>query len=725
MSVPGQKKGTFTKRSRRKQQRYLQRQAKHQDKTINKIINQEEEKFSFQKRKISQKWEKFLINAFGFAALLHLSVLHNAALRVAAMPTSQYWGRPTNAKFHDLTTTRTPPPNLRSLLGLGLKFIPTPYSTTPFNRLNDPQMGISHIERSLRLRCFFLRVGYPPPNNEYNPKLHVPSIWEPPDELFPDLLKKRVHNFSIQLYKLFRPRKTIPNLAPHQRRALEYLRNQKDFIIATCDKNLGPSIIERDKYIRLAYRDHLLDTTTYQRLSTSEAKHYASENQNRLLRWLDAFKEELNDQEYTFVLHHYDSEATDTLPYFYLTMKVHKPILVTRPIVSFPGSTFHALGIWVDTHLQTVAKSFDSYVESSFSLLHEIKDMHIPSNARLFTCDANSMYTNIDTDSAITAIEDYLTANQHLFPTLPVTPVMEALKLIMYHNAFQFGDTFWLQKTGTAMGAPPAPTYANISFAIYELVLLPKYKDFLLLYKRYIDDIFAIWLTHENYTSDTSFWKAFDYDLNNWGGLTWKINNRSDSVTFLDVNITIRDNALSYTMSEKAENFHLYLPVRSAHPPGVLQGLVSGYIYRARLLCSDIKDTNQKIQDLWSHLKNRGYASASLHPIFQKALQGRREYSPPSADPTAAPPAPHWLFKLPYHPQNPTSSEIRRAWDNTVAFPTDNRKPLHRVDIKWKPIGERRFIVCYTRHQNIGNYLSYRKIKPDSGPSVSSIFDSC
>ena len=74
------------------------------------------------------------------------------------------------------------------------------------------------------------------------------------------------------------------------------------------------------------------------------------------------------------------------------------------------------------------------------------------------------MYTNIDTNTALNAIEDYLTENQHKFPTLPVTPVMEALEIIMRHNVFQFGDTYWLQKKGTAMGAPPACSYANISF---------------------------------------------------------------------------------------------------------------------------------------------------------------------------------------------------------------------------------------------------------------------
>ena len=113
-------------------------------------------------------------------------------------------------------------------------------------------------------------------------------------------------------------------------------------------------------------------------------------------------------------------------------------------------------------------------------------------------------------------------------------------------------------------------------------------------------------------------------------------------------------------MSEKPENLHLYLPVRSSHPPGVLQGLVSGYIYRSHILCSDIKDTKQKIQELWGHLRNRGFSSNTLKPIFQKAIKDRRDYSP--SQPDTDEPTPHWLFKVPYHPQNPNSTQIQKAW---------------------------------------------------------------
>ena len=127
---------------------------------------------------------------------------------------------------------------------------------------------------------------------------------------------------------MFCKHKSVPNLAKHQQHGLDYLRLQQDFIIAHCDKNLGPAIIERDKYIRLAFRDHLSDNNTYQRFTFQEAKTYCYQNRDRILRWINLYSEEIGDQATKYLQYHL-STLTDPLPYFYLLMKVHKTPLKT------------------------------------------------------------------------------------------------------------------------------------------------------------------------------------------------------------------------------------------------------------------------------------------------------------------------------------------------------------------------------------------------------------
>ena len=652
----------------------------------------------------------------------HLSIRHNATMHLGNMCTFDYWNRPTNQAFHNLTTVLTPPPNLRSLLGLGLKFIPTPLKPNTFNSVNKPNTGIPLLVRSLRLRCFFCATGSPEPDAEHIPKLHVPSDWEPPPQFFPKILNQRIANFEIKMHSLFRQRKAIPNLSKAHRHSLNYLRLQQEFIIAHCDKNLGPAIIERTRYIQLAFDDHLSDTSTYQQLSCTEAEEYAEANRLRLHNWLKNHKEELTSQEHNFVLHHF-TKVTDPLPYFYLLMKVHKSPLKTRPIVSFSGSLFHSLGVWVDTHLQAVAKSFPSYIESSFDLLHDLNTINLPPGCRLFTSDAKSMYTNIDTDAAITSIRDYIIANQAKFPLLPVTPLIEALGLIMRHNVFQFGDTAWKQLSGTAMGAPPAPTYANASFATHEDAFLPAYSNHLAYYKRYIDDVFGIWIPDSDSQIDATQWLAFQHDLNNWHGLRWVTNPPSNQVVFLDVILQLEDSQISSRIYEKPMNLHLHLPARSAHPPGVLHGLIAGHICRSFSLCSDPNDALASIQNIYRFLRARGYSSNTLRPIFNKCLEkSSRIYAPAPALDTSDIHPRMWFFKLVYHPQDPPSGLIRKTWEETIASPRLS-KPLEDIDLNFTPIGKRRFIVCYKRAPNLGNLLSYRKLQPTSGPPVSSFVD--
>ena len=635
------------------------------------------------------------------------------------MYTFDYWLRPTNLAFHDLTTTQSPPRNLRSLLGLGLKFIPTPFRTTRFLDLLRPGLGFAHLVRSLRLCCFF--ITQPPTPSNYNPNMYIPSNWVPPDQFFPRILSQRLHNFSVAIRRAFRPRKSIPNLSSHHRYALETLRRQQTFLVVNCDKNLGPAIIERERYIEFAFRDHLSDPTTYANLSPDEATQAHADNELNLCLWLAEHKDAISPAHFKYLVD-YKSSVVDPFPQFYLLMKVHKSPLKTRPIVSYSGSLFYGLGKWVDHHLQKVALTFRSYVKSSFTLKAELDHLVLPSGSHLFTADATSMYTNIHSSVAIPALRQYLITNHHLFPSIPIDALISALHLIMDHNVFQFGDTFWRQLSGTAMGAPPAPPYATASFGTHEEILLSEFPENLFYYRRYIDDVFGIWIDHPDPSINASRWNRFVLRLNDWPGLEWIVEDPSSSVQFLDLLISILGQSIICSMFQKPMNLHLYIPPRSAHPPGVLQGLISGWFYRCLSLCTHRSDALDNIRSLWHYLVSRGYQAPTLKPLFDRAFRTVTPFDPSdttSTTPTDPDQERHWFFKMGFHPQDPPSSVVRRAWDRHVANPPLS-KPLADIDINYTKIGSRRFIVCYKRAPNLSNLLSYRKLQHSSGPPVSS-----
>ena len=113
--------------------------------------------------------------------------------------------------------------------------------------------------------------------------------------------------------------------------------------------------------------------------------------------------------------------------------------------------------------------------------------------------------------------------------------------LVMRNNLFEWGDLYFLQLTGTAMGTSAACMWATIYFAINEMTtLIPGYNQSLIILKLFINDIFGIWIC-----DDPDKWLCFKKDVNNFGILTWELNELSTSVNFLDLNINIDRNRIT------------------------------------------------------------------------------------------------------------------------------------------------------------------------------------
>ena len=86
-----------------------------------------------------------------------------------------------------------------------------------------------------------------------------------------------------------------------------------------------------------------------------------------------------------------------------------------------------------------------------------------------------------------------------------------------------------------------------IYFGYHEAkTLIPKYGDHFLYFKRYIDDIFLIWLV-----DDSSAWDDFQADLNNFGILKWEVNALGKSVDFLDLTLSLSAISWNHAPSRK------------------------------------------------------------------------------------------------------------------------------------------------------------------------------
>ena len=133
------------------------------------------------------------------------------------------------------------------------------------------------------------------------------------------------------------------------------------------------------------------------------------------------------------------------------------------------GTFMNAWSKWLDYQLQKLKPLIPSYVKDYQQVLRETKRLRLPLHARLFAADANSMYNNIFTDHAIEVISWWLNdmhEKDKLPYNFPLDAVLSAMVTIMRNNIFKWGDLYFLQLLGTAMGTSAAVMWATLYYAL-------------------------------------------------------------------------------------------------------------------------------------------------------------------------------------------------------------------------------------------------------------------
>jgi hypothetical protein len=644
---------------------------------------------------------------FGFCADPSLSPRHNASIHLASLPPWLYFSRPQHIAFHNLCTSSIQPlPRTKSLLGLGLNFCLRPQFTSHYS-----DVQFARFIRDCHTRMFFAGDDKPPPPRN---QLFIRSDWRPDPLQLPPEFRIRCESFVSHASLIFRRKRSVSNLLPSQLATLTALRNDHNLVVLKTDKNLGPAVVERTTYIQHAIDEHLSDTGTYRQLSAAAATGRTAAIR-RILQAFNStyFHPSSNDRKF---LERYLSTVTDEFSYFYLLAKIHKSPWRTRPIVSVSGSLLHGLGQWTDRQLQRICRHLPYMLPSSKVLVDRLRSLSFSPSTLFFTCDATSMYTNIDTTHALSEIGLYL--RQSTFcatENINVTALIKALTILMTHNVFRFGDTYWVQLSGTAMGTPPAPMYATLYFAIHEARILHEFRE-LTFYGRYIDDGFGVWSPDPTLSTAANLqrFRLLQSKFDQFGKLRWTFSDLAMSVDFLDVTISLLPNGrIDTCLFEKALNLYLYLPPQSNHPPGVLKGLIFGTVRRIDTLTSDSSKRYVLARKLFQRLCVRGYTPTFLRPIFLQAL------APPRISKRHGNPI---FLHVPYHANDPPSSVIQQEFRRSMLEPpSDTPLPLMR-NRQGARFQADRLIIAYHRSRNLGNFLAPRRLS-EEGVAVSSFLN--
>jgi len=427
--------------------------------------------------------------------------------------------------------------------------------------------------------------------------------------------------------------------------------------------------METKTYTLQVLKEHLL-TKDYLQLPPDTAKNKLDDIKSYLKKLITDNQSELSKEEFTYFQRSF--KEFHRTPIFYGLPKIHKHPMTLRPVVSTSGSFLAIFSVWLDYRMKELLPLVQSHIKNSTSLIQDLKTLTIPEEALLFTADATSMYTNIDTQTGVSAIKDFIETNKVYLPTNFQTELfLKILSMVMENNIFTFAETFWLQLTGTAMGTPVACSYATVSFGQYEnSIILPKFNSRSFYCKRYINDIFAIWLPNQD--NNAQAWNDFKNTLNNWGSLKWTVEEPTIKTVFLDLNIQLKRSSILTSTYQKTMNLYLYIPPLSAHPPSCFKGLIAGELQRYWVQ-NNPHDFKRILVKFITRLTERGHSLQSLIPVIKNAaisLQKNKQRPNTVIRDTDKTLYIHWK----YHPSGLQNTDIRQAYNSPLkgSIPFDN-----------------------------------------------------
>ena len=622
---------------------------------------------------------------------------------------------PKNTAVHNLLFRKPLPAGAKTLFGKGLKFCLR--GNTPTNKL---QSTIDRYNNDARRTNYWLKNPQPDQDSDgkpkYNPKMYFRSETkfgaDDPD------IEEILEDFSSDLRRAERRWRSHhrPNLTPRQHQLLLTLKNSDDYIVIEADKNLGVCILERDYYIRRAVEEHLGNAEVYKQITKAEANTIQYKLSFRLDQWLGVYSGTVpeHERDYLRTARH---RCGPKLARFRMSCKLHKTPhwhqtkcdLKFRPIVACCGTWMNCWSKWLDHYLSKLTPFVPTYFGGEDPILDWLRGIdNLPPWAFVFTSDANSMYTNIDTSHAINVIASWLDelSTRPDFPAdYPLAAVKAAMEIIMTGNHFVFGDLNFLQILGTAMGTSAACMWATIYYGYHESKkLLPQFKEQLFggQLVRWIDDIFAIWCCNEcKCWRNCWHWEEFQKSLP-FGKLTWDTTEPAKSAVFLDLNISIEGGRIVTTTYQKPLNLYLYIVPSSNHSPKQIKAIIFQLMKRYRLQNTRYSDYVKFTMLLYRRHLARGHLPKDVWPYFKQAhkkLKNLPLESPQQQQEEEAPLDPNNLFTKEMRP-----SYLHFVYDK-YDIPAHVIQQLHTRHCSSfeKTLGLLPPKVCYSRPKNIGD----------------------
>ncbi|CAJ0953503.1 unnamed protein product [Ranitomeya imitator] len=443
----------------------------------------------------------------------------------------------------------------------------------------------------------------------YNKSDFVPPVHDPVVDTFCKFVKADVAKLKSNGNRWGRS-----NLTYAERKEIGILKRNKSITIKPADKGGALVVMDTAQYVG-EIRSQLSDTGVYERLQVNPTQGYKLELD-------DIIDEAFNDGLIDGKLVKYLKVEHPVVPVLYTLPKIHKDLRRPpgRPIVSGRGSLCNKVAIFLDQLLRRFATSAPSYVRDTSDFIKSLEGVQVEESTWLVSFDVTSLYTSIEHARGLSAVGVAL-AGSDMAPEC-ARFALALLGFILGRNFFLFGDEFYLQRRGTAMGSNVAPTYANIYMAVLEgdHVYNSSFWGHVRGWRRYIDDIFLVW------DGDRSELEAFHLYLNNiHPGLGFTMDCSQIKMQFLDTCVYKMDGLLHTDLFIKLTDRNNLLHFSSEHPRRMVESLPWSQLLRVRRVVSSDTLIDERLNEMCQKFLKRGYPKADLDRFKMRVLSKDRD----------------------------------------------------------------------------------------------------
>ena len=279
-------------------------------------------------------------------------------------------------------------------------------------------------------------------------------------------VERSLHKLKQDVVRVYKNHKTAQSNATQEQIDLvtELARNQ-DIVVKQSDKCKGLVVLDKEDYQRKV-ENILGDSEKYEKLAKNpvpqvEAKTKQVFKQVSRGKLPDKTVEELTPMH-------------SRTPLFYGLPKDHKPAVPLRPVVSGSGGPTEKTACLLETILKQLLSFVPTHLWDTKDFLTRVLD-HCNSQPLseadiFFSIDVVNLYGSIPVDEAIEAAKQKLDEHGQDIQTFGLShnDICALLDQCLRNNVFSFGDEYYRQKQGIAMGNPCAPPLAILFLDRFE-----------------------------------------------------------------------------------------------------------------------------------------------------------------------------------------------------------------------------------------------------------------